>query len=366
MLRVDVIKRQGAFTLEVDFDAPLPGVVALFGRSGSGKTTLVNLIAGLTRPDVGGVELDGRVLSDAASGIWVRPEARGVGYVFQDSRLFPHLSVHGNLRYGLTRARGRPAVAGLDEVVALLGLERLLTRRPRDLSGGERQRVALGRALLSQPRLLLLDEPLASLDAARRGEVLPYLQALRDALRIPMVYVSHQLEEILQLATYVVLLEGGRSLAQGTPEEVSLHPQLRTLVGEEAVGALLQGKVTEIAGGLACIQIPGGRLRVALRNATPGMPVRVQLLARDLVLAAEEPRAVSIRNALTGTVREIQPESEEHVLVAVDLAGGQVLARVTQEAATALRLSPGMPLWVLVKAVSLHGHAFGAPADPPR
>jgi molybdate transport system ATP-binding protein len=367
MLKVTFTRRQGSFALEASFSAPTPGVVALFGRSGSGKTSLVNLIAGLTRPDEGRIELDGSVLSDSAAGIWVRPEERGVGYVFQDSRLFPHLTVKSNLLYGLQRARNRPAVADLAAVVTLLGLERLLKQRPHHLSGGERQRVALGRALLSQPRLLLLDEPLASLDAARRGEIVPYLQALRDRLRIPMVYVSHQIEEVLQLATYVVLMEGGRSLAQGTPEEVSLHPGLRGIVGPEAVGALLAGRVMEVsAGGLACIQVPGGRLRMALRGATPGMQVRVQLLARDLVLATEEPRAVSIRNSLTGTIRDIQPESGEHLMVTVDLGHGQVLARVTREAADALGLTPGMPLWVLVKAVSLHGHAFSVPADPAR
>jgi molybdate transport system ATP-binding protein len=334
-------------------------VVTLFGRSGSGKTTLINLIAGLARPDSGRVELDGEMLSDSASGTWVPPERRGVGYVFQDSRLFPHLTVLGNLRYGLQRARGRPPLATLDEVVALLALKPLLARHPSGLSGGERQRVALGRALLSQPRLLLLDEPLASLDAARRAEVLPYLQALRDVLHVPMVYVSHQLEEVLQLATYMVLLEGGRTLAHGTPEDVSLRPELRAIVGPDAVGAVLEGVVCEAGPGtLSHSRVPGGTLRVALAGAQPGMPVRVQLLARDLILATQEPRAISVRNALAGTVSELAPESDEHVLVTVDLGGGRALARITQEAATALGLAPGTPVWVLVKAVSLHGHAF--------
>lgn len=368
MLRVSLRKthgRQGTFTLEADFSAAMPGVVALFGRSGSGKTTLINLIAGLTRPDSGRVELDGEVLCDTAAGRWVPAERRGIGYVFQDSRLFPHLTVLGNLRYGLQRAHGRPAVASLDEVAGLLALQPLLARRPAGLSGGERQRVALGRALLSQPRLLLLDEPLAALDAARRAEVLPYLQALRDALRVPMVYVSHQLEEVLQLATYMVLLEGGRSLAHGTPEEVSLKPELRAIAGPEAAGAVLEGRVSEPgAGSLASIKVPGGTLRVALPGATAGTPVRVQLLARDLILATQEPRSLSVRNALTGTVSELAPESDEHVLVTVDLGGGRALARITQEAATALGLAPGTPVWVLVKAVSLHGHTFRSRPGP--
>jgi molybdate transport system ATP-binding protein len=361
MLRVALRKSQGAFTLEADFSAPTPGVVALFGRSGSGKTTLINLIAGLAKPDEGRVELDGLVLADTAQGTWMPVEHRGVGYVFQDSRLFPHLTVMANLRYGLVRVRGRPARVGLDEVVSLLGLGPLVARRPHRLSGGERQRVALGRALLAQPRLLLLDEPLASLDVARREEILPYLQLLRDRLRIPMVYVSHQLEEVLQLATYLVLVEGGRCLAQGTPTQVSLHPQLRAIVGRDAVGAVLEGSIVEAGkGALTTVRMPGGTLQVALRDAVAGARVRMQLLARDLILATEPPRGLSVRNVLNGTVSQLASEEDGAVLVTVGLDGEQVLARITQEAAVELAVRPGTPVWVLVKAVSLLGHTFPA------
>jgi molybdate transport system ATP-binding protein len=359
MLRVALTRRQGAFTLQADFSAPTPGVVALFGRSGSGKTTLVNLIAGLSPPDEGRVELDGTVLTDTLGGISVPVESRGIGYVFQDSRLFPHLTVLGNLSYGLKRARGRTQVVKLDEVVTLLDVAALLARRPHQLSGGERQRIALGRALLSQPRLLLLDEPLAALDVARREEVLPYLQVLRDQLRIPMVYVSHQLEEVLQLATWMVLMAGGRCVAQGTPAEVSLDPQLRAVVGPEAVGAVLEGIVTDVQpGGWVGIQVPGGTLQVPLPHATPGQPVRAQLLARDLILATEPPRGLSVRNTLSGRIAALTPEADGAVLVTVDLGGAQALSRVTRDAAQALGLRPGQTVHVLVKAVSLHGHAF--------
>lgn len=366
MLRVAVARRQGSFTLQVDFTAPTPGVVALFGRSGSGKTTVINLIAGLLAPDRGRVQLDDTVLLDTEAGVSVPVERRGIGYVFQESRLFPHLTVHANLRYGLTRARGRRPITTFEEIVALLGLERLLPQRPHQLSGGERQRVALGRALLSHPHVLLLDEPLASLDVARREEVLPYLQLLRDRLRIPMVYVSHQLEEVLKLATYMVLMEGGRSLAQGTPAEVSLHPQLKAVVGPEETGAVLDGVVSEDATpeGLASIHVAGGTLRVRLAGARSGMRVRVHLLARDIVLATEPPLALSVRNVLTGTIAELVPDDHEAVTVKVSAGGDAVLARVTHDAVQALGLRPGLPVWVLVKAVSLQAHTFRVDPGP--
>src|SRR5437899_3775689 len=230
MLRVSLLKRRDEFTLHAEFEAPTPGVVALFGGSGCGKTALVNIISGLLDPDAGRVQLEQTVLTDTRAGIAIPVERRRIGYVFQDARLFPHFDVLGNLRYGYKRATAAPHSTGFDEIIALLGLAPLLHRRPQQLSGGERQRVSLARALLSQPRLLLLDEPLASLDLARREEVLPYLEALRDRLSIPMVYVSHEFEEVLRLATHVVLLDSGSVLAQGTPSEISLRPELRSIV----------------------------------------------------------------------------------------------------------------------------------------
>ena len=239
MLEVSVLKQLPGFRLDATLTAPTPGVIAVFGRSGSGKSTLINVIAGLLTPDAGTVSLDGESLTDIRRGIVVPVERRRIGYVFQDARLFPHLSVAGNLRYGEQRRRAAPTFAGFDEVVALLGLEPLLPKKPRQLSGGERQRASLGRALLSQPRLLLLDEPLASLDVARREEVLPYLVALRDRLSIPMVYVSHQYEEVLRLATHLVLLDVGQVVAEGPVDEMSLYPELQSIIGPDLVGAVV-------------------------------------------------------------------------------------------------------------------------------
>jgi molybdate transport system ATP-binding protein len=369
MLRVSLHKRRREFTLAASFTAPTPGVIALFGRSGSGKTTLIEMIAGLLPPDEGEVQLTGTLLTDTRAGIAVAPERRRIGYVFQDSRLFPHLTAAGNLRYGLKRARSRPQAIHFGEIVDLLGLGPLLDRRPHQLSGGERQRVALGRALLSQPQLLLLDEPLAALDVARREEVLPYLERLRDWLSIPMVYVSHQFDEVLRLATYIVLLEEGRVLAAGPVGELSLGAELRSVVAPELVGAVLDGLVTALdaTAGTAELSIGSGRLQVSLSDVHPGARVRVQLLARDVILATQPVQHLSVRNALLGTVTEITADDAASVLVRVDVGGPVVLARITESARQALRLAPGDAVWALVKAVSTRGHAFrlfGAP--PPR
>ena len=363
MLRVAAFKKRDGFTLQAEFAAPTPGIVALFGRSGCGKTTLVNIISGLLAADEARIELDDVVLANTRAGICVPVERRRIGYVFQDARLFPHFTVLGNLRYGSKRSLLPHQPIAFDEVVTLLGLSALLDRRPHQLSGGERQRVGLGRALLSQPQLLLLDEPLASLDIARREEVLPYLQALRDRLSMPMVYVSHQFEEVLQLATHVVLMETGRVVAQGTLSEVSLRPELRAIVGPDSVGSVLDGVVTKTdpARAMADLQWGNSSLQVSLRDVAVGSRVRVQLLARDIILATEKPHGLSVRNTLQGVVSQMSPDEDDAVLVEVDIGGATVLARITGEAAVALSLRSGSAVWVLVKAVSTRGHTFRAP-----
>ncbi len=360
MLKVRALKRQGEFTLDARFEAPTPGIVALFGRSGCGKTTAINVISGLLRADQARVELDGHVLEDSAEGIHVPPEQRRIGYVFQDGRLFPHMSVLRNLRYGLNRARVVQPAIGLDQIVGLLGLESLLRRHPFELSGGEQQRVSLGRALLSQPAMLLLDEPLAALDAARREEVLPYLERLRDNLSIPMVYVSHQFDEVLRLATQVVLMDAGRVLAQGSLNGISLLPALREIVGPDSVGSVLDGVVSrsDAVSGIAEMQVGGGILNVSMRGVVAGSRVRVQLLARDIILATEAPRGLSVRNELPGVVTQLAADEADAVLVTVDVGGAYVLSRITQGAVESLGLRPGSRVWALVKAVSTRGHAF--------
>jgi molybdate transport system ATP-binding protein len=361
MLRVDVRKERADFTLDVRFEVPTPGTIALFGRSGCGKTTLVNSIAGLERADRAYVALDNEVLEDTSANVRIPVERRRIGYVFQDPRLFPHMNVRANLRYGERRAARHPQLVKFDHVVELLGLATLLERRPHELSGGERQRIALGRALLSQPRLMLLDEPLAALDAPRRDEVLPYLERLRDEFSIPMVYVSHRFDEVLRLATHVVVMDHGKVAVQGGLESVSRHAALRTIVGDDAMGSVLNGSIasSDPSTGLAAVQVGTGILHTHLPNATPGALVRVQLLARDIILATQPVEGLSVRNMLAGTIVRIESEDQETDLVDVDIGGGAiVLARVTRAASIALSLRADMSVWVLIKSVSIRGHAF--------
>ena len=362
MLRVAVKKRRGTFLLDAHFELPTPGVVALFGRSGCGKSTLVHVIAGLLAADDGEVVLDDTVLQDTARQRYVPPERRRIGYVFQDARLFPHLSVAANLKYGEKRAVGRRYV-NIDTVADLLALGALMGRRTHELSGGEKQRVAIGRALLSQPKLLLLDEPLASLDAARRDEVLPYLELLRDQLAIPMVYVSHDFDEVLRLATDVVLMEAGKVIAQGRLSEMSLNKALRSIIGPDAVGAIVDGTVLGMdhASGLTRLKVGHGELKVLAVDAAAGTNLRVQLLARDLIVATQPPQHLSVRNILAGVITAVSPDDAGSDLVAIDIGTVEIMARVTNAATRELSLRAGMPAWALVKAVSLRGHSFAAP-----
>ena len=359
MFDIRVQTRRGEFELDVAIRVEQKGVLALFGRSGCGKTTLINVLAGLVKAERARIAIGGELLEDTASNHYMQAERRTLGYVFQDARLFPHLSVRGNLVYGLRRARREQRMT-FDSVIALLGLESILDRRPSQLSGGERQRVALGRALLSQPRALLLDEPLASLDAARRDEVLPYLERLRDELAIPMIYVSHQYDEVLRLATHVVLMAEGRSVAAGPVEELSLHPQLRAIIGPDAIGAVLTGvvEVVDEQTGFAVVRIGDNAINLNLHGVRPGAVVRMHLHARDLILATVRPDGLSVRNVLLGTISQIVADDADTDLVYVDLGGAQVLARVTRAASVALSFRLGLRVWVLVKSVSIRGHSY--------
>jgi molybdate transport system ATP-binding protein len=365
-LKVAVEKRLESFALDVRFDAPTPGIVALFGPSGCGKSTTINIIAGLLVPDRGEISLDDDVLLDTRRQVAVAAERRGIGYVFQDARLFPHLNVASNLRYAQRRARLAPYVS-LERVLALLDLEPLLSRRAHQLSGGERQRVAIGRALLSQPRLLLLDEPLAALDRDRREEVLPYLETLRDQLSIPMIYVSHQFDEVLRLATHLVLMQSGTVAAEGGITQMSLDPKLRVLIGPDAVGAVIDGTVigADAASGLTRVRLGSGEIKVEAARLAAGTRMRVQLLARDVIVSTRVPQYLSVRNSLQGVVTAIDDDGTGKAgdlgshLVSIDIgAGASILARVTRAATRELELAVGAPAWALVKAVSLRGHSF--------
>lgn len=363
MLEVGAIKQRGSFTLNAKFVVPTPGVVALFGRSGCGKSTLIDVIAGLTAPDSGRVVLDQTVLLDTERRIDMPAERRRMGYVFQDARLFPHLSVAGNLTYAEKRANGAPYVT-LSRISSLLDLQPLMDRRIHQLSGGERQRVAIGRALLSQPRLLLLDEPLAGLDEARRKGVLPYLETLRDELAIPMVYVTHDFDEVLRLATHIVLMQAGSVIAHGAVGEMSLDPHLRSIIGPDQVGAIIEGIVLGVdsASHLWKVRVGTGELHVRADGLATGTALRVQLLARDIIVSTRMPQHLSVRNNLAGVVAGIQSDDADSDLVTIDIGGTHILARVTTAATRDLGLRIGMRAWALVKSVSLRGHSFAAPS----
>jgi molybdate transport system ATP-binding protein len=359
MLSVDVALRTGAFQTQVAFQTT-ERVTALFGRSGAGTTSLVNMIAGLARPDRGRIEVDGQVLFDSASGIDLPAHARRVGYVFQEARLFPHHTVRRNLLYGHDLVSRAERYVELDHVVELLGLQQVLDRRPGDLSGGEKQRVAIGRALLASPRILLLDEPLASLDAHRKDEVLRYIELMRDDVRIPMVYVSHSVEEVVRLAQHVVLLSGGRVAASGSVREVMGHPEIASGHLFEG-GAVIDGKVVahDLQYDLATVTFDGGTFTVPNLDALIGEPVRLRIRARDVSIALTRPADISVQNVLKGTVSEIGPAVGAVVLVSIAVGGLSVRSRITRRAAEHLGLKPGIEVYALIKAVSLDRHGVG-------
>jgi molybdate transport system ATP-binding protein len=360
-LTVDIERRIGAFRLKTAFEAG-EGVTALFGRSGAGKTSVVNAIAGLLRPERGRVTISGEPVFDSESGIDVPTPRRRVGYVFQEARLFPHLNVRQNLRYARLFSRGPETPGHFERVVELLGLAQLLQRRPGNLSGGEKQRVAIGRALLSEPKLLLLDEPLASLDGHRRNEILQYIELLRDEVRIPILYVSHSVEEVVRIADTVVLLSAGDAVAVGTAEEIMGRPDLRPTAAPFEGGAVIDARVVDqdLEYDLAKLAFDGGILTVTNVDALIGERVRVRIRARDVSIALDRPQRISIQNVLRGTVAEVATERGGVVDVSIAVGATVLRARVTRRSADQLGLVPGLPAYALVKAVSLERRSTGA------
>ena len=339
--------------IDIAFTAPTPGTTVLFGPSGSGKSTVISAVSGLLRVDRGHVSLDGEVLQDTGHGVWLAPERRRSGLVFQDARLFPHMNVDANLRYGLRRAP--PGPIRFDDVVELLGIAHLLARPPHTLSGGERQRVAIGRALLAQPRLLLLDEPLASLDDARRADILPYLLRLKSSLALPMLYVTHSLPELALLADTVVLLEGGRLRASGPIAELASDASLPLAVRDDA-GAVLDLVVEDhdAARRLTRLVSTDLRLVVPLLGKPPGTQVRVRIPAREIILAVALPGMTSVHNTLEGQVRRVVDDpTRAAALVEIGLGDSVLLARVTHDAVERLALLPGAAVVALVKSTAI-------------
>ena len=353
MLEVAIDKALGDFTLSARFESA-GGITALFGRSGAGKSTLVNAIAGLVRPDSGAIRLDGVALFDAGAGIDVPVRKRGIGYVFQEGRLFPHYSVRGNLMYGRSRTPRRQRWGSFDQIVALLGIGELLGRRPASLSGGEKQRVAIGRALLQSPRLLLMDEPLASLDPARKEEILPYVERLRDEMKLPIVYVSHSVDEVTRLADTLVLIADGRTIASGTVNEVFGRLDLRAHTGRFEASVVLMAEVIahDSENGTTVLDHPAGRMWTPTIDRPAGSQVRLRVRAREVALAVGDPGLLSIRNRLNATVTAIAVDPGGMIEVQLDAGGQMLVARITRDAARALDIAIGQPVVALIKSVA--------------
>lgn len=345
------------FSLDVDLHLPGRGVIALFGHSGSGKTTCLRCVAGLERASVGLLEVNGECWQDDTRGVFVPTHKRPLGYVFQEASLFPHLSVKRNLEFGLKRVAAEARKVSWGQAVDLLGIAHLLERMPERLSGGERQRVGMARALLTSPRLLLMDEPLAALDLKRKQEILPYLERLHDELDIPVLYVSHSPDEVARLADHVVLLDQGRVVAQGGLVETLARLDLPTAFTEDA------GVVVEAVVGdhddqyhLTRLDFEGGSVLVARRPETFGQRLRFRVHARDVSLARVPAERSSITNVLSAVVMEVvDADTPAHVLVRLDASGTPLLARITRRSADQLAVSTGERLWAQIKTVALLG-----------
>ena len=357
MIQMRLKLRYSGFALDVDLQVPGRGVTALYGHSGSGKTTCLRCIAGLERADQGFVQVNDEIWQDSDNRIFVAPHKRALGYVFQEASLFPHLSVLANLAFGLKRIPKPQRRVDMAHATELLGIGHLLDRHPQHLSGGERQRVGIARALLTSPKLLLMDEPLAALDAQRKGEILPYLQRLHDELDIPVLYVSHSQDEVARLADHIVLLSNGKALASGPIGKTLARLDLPLAMGDDA-GVVIEGRVSAYDADyqLLSLQLPDTTLNIRVPH-TPldaGQALRCKVQARDVSLSLDNTGQSSILNRLPVTVvSEMSADNAAHVLIRLDAAGTPLLARITRYSRDQLNIHPGQPLWAQIKAVAV-------------
>jgi molybdate transport system ATP-binding protein len=350
-LLVDIRVSYGDFDLAVVQEFAASGVTGLFGPSGSGKSTLLRVIAGLETRAVGRVVMGSEVWQDERR--HVPAERRGVGYVFQDTRLFPHLTVGGNLDYAWRRAKGLGG-PGMEEIVTALDLGSLLARRPAALSGGEKQRVAVGRALLTAPKILLMDEPLAALDEARKAEILPYLERLRDQSRVPILYVSHSVGEVARLAQNMLVLRAGRVLRAGAAVEVLSDPDAVPMVGPREAGAVIEARIiAHHQDGLTELAVSAGRLWLPRIEAQPGEVLRLRIPAQEVILARARPEGLSALNILPVTITEVRMGEGPGAIVQLQAGSDRLLARLTRRSVDALGLAPGVAAYAVVKSVAL-------------
>ena len=357
MIQVRLKLNYSGFALDVDLQLPGRGVTALFGHSGSGKTTCLRCIAGLEKAEEGFIQINDEVWQDSRQKIFVPPHKRAIGYVFQEASLFAHLSVLANLEFGLKRIPKQQRRVDMAHATELLGIGHLLDRHPLHLSGGERQRVGIARALLTSPKLLLMDEPLAALDSQRKNEILPYLQRLHDELDIPVLYVSHSQDEVARLADHIVLLSDGQALASGPIGETLARLDLPLAMGDDA-GVVIEGHVSayDIDYQLLTLQLPnsGLNLRVPHSPMTEGQTLRCKVQARDVSLSLHSVEQSSILNRLPVTViSELGADNAAHVLIRLDAGGTPLLARITRYSRDQLGIHPGQALWAQIKAVAV-------------
>lgn len=357
MIDVRLQLQYSGFGLDVDLHLPGRGVTALYGHSGSGKTTCLRCIAGLERAEDGFIQINDEVWQDSRTGLFVPPHKRALGYVFQEASLFPHLSVKANLEFGLKRIPRNQRRVDMAQATELLGIGHLLDRHPQHLSGGERQRIGIARALLTSPKLLLMDEPLAALDSKRKSEILPYLERLHDELDIPVLYVSHAQDEVARLADHLVLLSDGKALASGPIGESLARLDLPMASGDDA-GVVINGTVSayDERYQLLTLQLPDSDLhmRVAHAPLALGKALRLKVQARDVSLSLQAEEHSSILNRLPVTVtQEIGADNNAHVLVRLDASGTPLLARITRYSRDQLQLRPGLALWAQIKAVAV-------------
>lgn len=357
-LKVEIQQTLGAFEQDVTLDAAA-GTTVLFGRSGAGKTSLINAIAGLSAPCAGRITLNDVTLFDARLGINLPAHQRRIGYVFQDARLFPHLSVARNLDFGAQFAPTRPSALERAALIETLGIGALLDRRPGALSGGEKQRVALGRALLSAPQLLLLDEPLSGLDQTRKEEIMPYLERLRAKGGPPMIYVTHDMSEIVRLADSLVVLRDGTCVASGAAEDVLANPANVKLLGAQEAGALLRGVIEHhAADGLTAVRLSNGVLHVPERTGEIGQVLRIRIRAQDVILSLQKPDGISSQNAIPAQITQIHHDEGSSVEIGLLSGSDRLLARVSKRAATQMRLERGQHIWAILKANAIPATAI--------
>ncbi len=352
-LAVNVTLARSGFCLDVNCEFPGRGITALFGRSGCGKTTLLRCICGLERIARAQIRFNGEVWQDGSR--FVPTHRRALGYVFQDSSLFPHLDVRGNLEFGLRRVPREQRRIRFEEAVGLLGLEALLTHRAQQLSGGQRQRAAIARALLTSPQLLLMDEPLSSLDQASKAEILPHLERLHDELSIPVIYVSHALGEVMRLADHLVLLDAGRIRAAGPLQDMLTRMDLPLRHLEDS-GTVMDAVIEEHdpAWHLSFVGIPGGRLAISLKPLPIGHRVRVRIEARDVSLALRPPELSSITNVLAAEVLGLDSDADPaQVVIRLRVGAHPLLARITRRSAAQLAIATGTKLYAQIKSVAL-------------